>query len=75
MSRGWAGGGLKWSAHPFGGVGAGGMCGTQRLLPTTAPRFWFSAFQKWQMGLGFFLCRVVHNLPQLQMHAVIFSPL
>ena len=54
-----------WSAHPFVALCAGGMRSTLLLLP---------ALQKWQLDFLVSLYLVVHNLPQLGMHAVIFSP-
>ena len=45
---------------------AGATCST---LP------WLPALQKLQLGFFVFLYLLVHNLPQLHIHAVIFSPL
>ena len=45
------------------------------LLLLLTPCFSLPALQKWQLGFLVFLYLVVHNLPQLYMHAVIFSPL
>ena len=56
-------------------LGAGGMCSTLLLLPTTAPSVLVLSLSEVADGFRVFLCLVVHNLPQLQMHAVIFSPL
>ena len=50
---------LKWSAHPFGGI---------------EPAFALYSSEV-AVGLLVFLYLVVHNLPQLYMHTVIFSPL
>ena len=64
---------LRWSAHPFGGV----VCRGRAQYPAFAPNplLLLLALQKWQLGfLGFFYL-IVHNSPQLCMHAVIFSPL
>ena len=60
---------LRWFAHPFGGAVCRGFCFLLFLLLLLA-------LQKWQLGFfgGLFLS-FVQNLPQLCMHAVIFSPL
>ena len=55
---------LRCSAHPLGGARAGIMRGILLL-------FWAS--QKWTLGFG--VLYLIRNLPQLPMHAVIFSPL
>ena len=39
------------------------------------PLFLLPALQKWQLGILVFLLLVVHNLSQLHMYIVIFSPL
>ena len=56
---------LRWSAHPFVVLCAGGMRSALLLL---------LALQKWQLVFLVFLYLVIHNLPQLHMHTVIFSP-
>ena len=56
---------LRWSAHPSGGVVCRGRAQYLLLLP---------ALQKWQLRFLVFLYLVVHNLPQLRMPVVIFSP-
>ena len=57
---------LMWSAHPLGGA-------VYRVYA------WYPAFCSWHHRSGnwvlAFLYFIVHNLPQLHMHAVIFSPL
>lgn len=62
----WAGGGLRWFAHLSGGVECWGVHST--LLELTA-------LQKWQLDFFGLSVSFVHNLPQLFMHAVIFSSL
>ena len=57
---------LRWSARPLGGV--------ERRGPAQDPAF---APGSSEVAVGFFwpfLYLVVQNLPQLCMHAVIFSP-
>ena len=69
-SEGW----LRWFAHPFGGVECRGH--VPAFTPDTL--LLLLALQKWQLLVVFFVfcfCLFVHNLPQLHMHAVIFSPL
>ena len=57
---------LRWSAHPLGGV----VCREPVQYSAFAP-------DPSEVAVGFlvFLYLVVQNLPQLRMHAVIFSPL
>lgn len=55
---------LRWSAHPPGGAVSRGH--VQFPAFTQTP-------QKWQLGFRS-LCVLLHNLPQMGMHAVIFSP-
>ena len=64
---------LRCFAHPFGG----GVCRGHAQYPAFAPNplLLLLALQKWQLGILVSLYLVVHNLPQLCMHAVIFSPL
>ena len=64
--------GLRWLAHPFGG----GVCRGHAQYPAFAPNPCFCS-QLFRGGSWFsvFLYLVDHNLPQLCMHAVIFSPL
>ena len=57
-------GGLGGLPTPLVVLRAGGMRRTLLLLP---------ALQKWQLGVLVSLYLVVHSLPQLHMHAVIFS--
>ena len=57
-------GGLGGLRTPYVVLCAGGMRGTLLVLLTP---------QKWQLGFLVFLYLVAHNLPQLHMHAVIFS--
>ena len=57
---------LRWSAHPFGGA----VCRGHARYPAFA-----SGSSEVAAGFLVFLYLVVHNLPQLYMHAVIFSPL
>ena len=57
---------LRWSAHPFGGVG----CRRHVQYATFAP-----GSSEVTVGFLVFLYLVVHNLPQLCMHTVMFSPL
>ena len=64
---------IRWFAHRFGGVSAGGMCGTLLLLPT--PYFLLLALQECQLGFLVSMYLVAHNLSHLRMHAVAFSPL
>ena len=67
QARGW----LRWSAHPLGGVACRG-----RADPAFAPNTLFCSqtFRRGSWVLGLFVS-FVHNLHQLPMHAVIFSPL
>ena len=55
---------LRWSAHPFGGV----ECSGHAQYPTFTP-----SSSEVAAGILVFLYRIVHNLPQLPMHTVIFS--
>ena len=57
---------LRWSAHPLGGA----VCRVHGLYSAFAP-------SSSEVAVGFlvFLYLVVHNLPQLGLEAVIFSPL
>ena len=57
---------LGWCAHPLGGA----VCRDHAWYPAFAP-------DTPEVAVGFwvFLYLIVHNLPQLRMHAVIFSPL
>ena len=57
---------LRWSAHPFGGVESRGHA----QYPAFAPDH-----SEVAVGLFGFLYLAVHNLPQLHLHAVVFSPL
>ena len=52
------------------------MQGTKAEYPVFAPNILFLllALQKWQLGFLAFLYPIVHNLPQLCMPAIIFSP-
>ena len=61
-SEGW----LRWSAQPFGGAECRGHAQCPAFAPSSS-----------EVAVGFlvFLYLVVHNLPQLDMHTVIFSPL
>lgn len=74
MSRVLARGGLRWCVHSLAGV----VCRGHAQYPAFATNslFLLLALQKWQLGVFLaFLYPVVHNLPQLRMLAVIFSPL
>ena len=53
-------------AHPFGG----GVCRRHASYPVFAP-----GYSKVAAELLVFLYLIDHNLPQLHMHSVIFSPL
>ena len=57
---------LRWSAHPAGSA----VCRGHVQFPAFTP-------DSSEMAVGFLviLCFLTHNLPQLGMHAVIFSPL
>ena len=57
---------LRWSAHLLGGA----VCRNYVQYPDFA-------LDTSEVAVGFlvFLYLVVHNLPQLHMHAVIFSPI
>ena len=57
---------LRWSAHPLGGV----LCRGHAQCPAFAP-----GSSEVAVGFLVFLYLVVHNLPQLPIYAVIFSPL
>ena len=57
---------LRWSAHPLGGA----VCRDHACYPAFFPNTLEVA-----VGLLILLYFVVCNLPQLHMHAVIFSPL
>ena len=56
---------LRWSAHPLGGA----VCRDHAQYPVFAP-----GSSKVAVGFLVFLYLVVHNLPQLRVYAVIFSP-
>ena len=68
----WLEGWLRWSAHPFGGIECRGDAQCPAFAPNTL--LLLLTLQKWQLGLVF-LYLIVHDLPQLHMHAVIFNPL
>ena len=72
MLRGRLEGWLRWSTHLFGGV----ECRRHAQYPAFAPNtlFLLPTLQKYQLGSLVFLYLFVHNLPQLHMHTVIFSP-
>ena len=57
---------LGWRAHPFGG----GVCKGHAQYPIFA-----SGSSEVAIGLLVFLYTLVHNLPQLHMHAAVFSPI
>ena len=57
---------LRCSAHPLGGV----VCRGHAQYPAFAPDH-----SEVAVGLFGFLYLAVHNLPQLHLHAVVFSPL
>ena len=57
---------LRWAAHPLGGV----VCRGHAQCPAFAP-----GSSEVAVGFLVFLYLVVHNLPQLPIYAVIFSPL
>ena len=56
---------LRCSAHPLGGA----LCRDHEQDPAFAP-----GTSEEAVGLVAFLYLVIHNLPQLYRHAVIFSP-
>ena len=62
---------LRWSAHPFGG----GVCRGHAQYPAFAPHALFLGSSEVAVGFLVFLYLVVHSLPQLHTHTVIFSPL
>ena len=64
---------LRCFAHPLGGV----LCRRHVQYPAFAPDtlFLLQVLQKGQLGFLVFLCLLVQNLPQLHVHAVIFSPI
>ena len=57
---------LRWSAHPLSGT----VCRDHVQLPYFAP-----GTSEMAVGILAFLYLFIHNLPQLCMHAFIFSPL
>ena len=57
---------LRWSAHAFGGA----VCRGHAQCPAFAP-----GSSRAAVGLFGLFLYFVHNLPQLHMHTVIFSPL
>ena len=63
MSWGQLEGWLRWSAHPFGGA----VCREHAQDPAFTP-----GSSELAVGFSVFLYLVVHNLPQLHMHAVLF---
>ena len=69
----WPEGWLRLFAHPLGGVECRGHTQYPALAPN--PLLLFLALQKQQLVFLAFLYLVVHNLLQLRMHAVMFSPL
>lgn len=67
-------GSLGWLARsPFGAVEYRRHAQHLAFVPSTL--FLLPALQKWQLVFLVFLYLVVHNLPQLCMHTVIFSPM
>ena len=66
-------GGLDGLPTPLVVVSAGGTCLLSLLTPAFAP----GSSEVAVIGcfFFFFFCLFFHNLPQLHMHAVIFSPL
>ena len=65
-SRGRAGGLLRWFAHPISDT----VCRVHVQYPAFAP-----GSSEVVVEFLIFLYLVVHNLPQLGMHTVIFNPL
>ena len=61
----WGVGQEGWFAHPFGGA----MCRDRAQYPAFAPDT-----SKVAAGFVVFLYRIVHNLLQVHLYAVIFSP-
>ena len=56
---------LKWSAHPLGGVECRGHAQCPAFAPSSS-----------EVAVRFLVfLYLVHNLPQLHMHTVTFSPL
>ena len=72
MSRGWAGE-VRCFAHLVGGAVCKGL--VQYPLFAFDTLFLLRALQKWQLGFLVFVYLFVHNLPQLHMYPVVFSPL
>ena len=68
----WPEGWLGSFVHPLGGV----VCRGHAQYPAFATNslFLLLALQKWQLGFFGLLVSFDHNLPQLHMHTVIFSP-
>ena len=64
---------LRCFAQPSGGVECRGHAQYPVFVPDTL--FLLPPLQKWQLGFLVFLSLFVYNLPQLHMHAVMFSPI
>ena len=64
---------LRWFAHPFVVLSAGGHA--QYPAFATNTQFLLPALQKWQLGFLSFCIFWILNLPQLHRHTVIFSPI